>query len=566
MTISVREALELPPFRDGVLVAGRDGLGNRIRWVTIVEYLEDASLLQDGELLITTAYSLEGDLERRRTYISDLANNGQAALVVLTGFYIGDIPQEMIDQADEFALPLIKLPPTVNFSEITRAILERIVNRQYELLHSSEMVHQELSELALRGRDLPDIAAALAHWVCGRVLICGINWDVITAAGQAQRVRDIDLVDAARKTCDRSDAQVDTIEFHVDGGEEDGPACLAAPIQAGERLFGRIVIAKPRVPALAFDRMALGHAATVSALLLMHKERVADEARRLRGDVLDDLLAGKSPDDIRRALEGALEIGWDADLPHGVIVISTTGVESVAPGERIAVPGRPSRATSGRPASLARVVERTLQSAGRSFLMRERGGTVVALVQGSTADEIASVGETIRARWVSEGSGTTLRIGAGGPVLEIPQVPESARQAREAIRLGYLLTPPRAVVSWDDLGVFRVVAELDRRGSDLDALRKRSLRGLLTDTPRVHRLLETLTVYLRHNGSLQATASALCIHRQSLRYRLARVEALSGRQLHNSGHRLELHFGLAVHAYLEERPRRAAEGPRTHST
>lgn len=566
MTISVREALELPPFRNGVLVAGRDGLDNRIRWVTIVEYLENASLLQDGELLITTAYSLEGDPERRRTYISDLANNGQAALVVLTGFYIGDIPQEMIDQADEFALPLIKLPPTVNFSEITRAILERIVNRQYELLHSSEMVHQELSELALHGRDLPDIAAALAHWVCGRILVCRINWDVIAAAGQAQRVRDIDLVHAARRACDRSDAQTDIIEFRLDDGKKDGLTCLTAPIQAGEQLFGRIVMAKPQVPALAFDRMALGHAATVSALLLMHKERVADEARRLRGDILDDLLAGKSPDDIRRALEGALEIGWDADLPHGVVIVSTVGIESAAPENRSTVPGRSSRATSSRPASLAQVVERTLQISRRSFLMRERGGTVVALVQGNTPEEIASVGETIRVRWVSEGTGAALRMGTGNPVLSIPQVPESARQAREAIRLGYLLTPPRTVVSWDDLGAFRVVAELDRRGCDLDAIRQRSLQGLLTDTPRARRLLETLAVYLRHNGSLQATASALCIHRQSLRYRLARIEALCGHQLHNSDHRLELHFALAVHAYLEEKPRRATEGWRTHST
>jgi purine catabolism regulator len=45
------------------------------------------------------------------------------------------------------------------------------------------------------------------------------------------------------------------------------------------------------------------------------------------------------------------------------------------------------------------------------------------------------------------------------------------------------------------------------------------------------RLVESLKVYLSHNRSLKATSNALHVHKQTVVYRMRRVEELTGRRL-----------------------------------
>ena len=59
-------------------------------------------------------------------------------------------------------------------------------------------------------------------------------------------------------------------------------------------------------------------------------------------------------------------------------------------------------------------------------------------------------------------------------------------------------------------------------------------------------LVETLAVYLQHGGNATRAAEALFLHRNSLRYRLARISALTGLDLDDPSHRMALQVGLMV--------------------
>jgi purine catabolism regulator len=59
-------------------------------------------------------------------------------------------------------------------------------------------------------------------------------------------------------------------------------------------------------------------------------------------------------------------------------------------------------------------------------------------------------------------------------------------------------------------------------------------------------LLDTVRTFLVHNGHLEASASALGIHRRTLGYRLGRAEALLGRRFSDPGLRAELWMALTV--------------------
>ncbi|WP_405481297.1 PucR family transcriptional regulator [Streptomyces anulatus] len=72
-----------------------------------------------------------------------------------------------------------------------------------------------------------------------------------------------------------------------------------------------------------------------------------------------------------------------------------------------------------------------------------------------------------------------------------------------------------------------------------------ALGPLADDTnPSYRMLLETLDVFLAHNGSWARTAEALHLHVNTVHYRIQRVEILTGRDLARLDHKLDLKAAL----------------------
>jgi DNA-binding PucR family transcriptional regulator len=59
-------------------------------------------------------------------------------------------------------------------------------------------------------------------------------------------------------------------------------------------------------------------------------------------------------------------------------------------------------------------------------------------------------------------------------------------------------------------------------------------------------LIKTLDTYLRHGGNSTQTANALYLHRNSLRYRLARIQALTSLDPNDPDSRLALQIALLL--------------------
>jgi hypothetical protein len=105
-------------------------------------------------------------------------------------------------------------------------------------------------------------------------------------------------------------------------------------------------------------------------------------------------------------------------------------------------------------------------------------------------------------------------------------------QARAAARVAGAVPHFSPVAHWAELGAWRPVTEL--AGPDPVVV------PLLAD--RV--LTETAEVFLDCAGSASRAATALRIHRQTLYYRLSRIEAVTGLDLADGGARLLLHTSL----------------------
>ncbi len=130
MPFTVGDALQLDVLQSCKALTGSAGLQNEVRWVNIIEILDDLSHIEAGEFLITTAYDLNMNNEtRQRELIAHFTKKGLAALAIQTGYYVQEIPPYFIKLAAKHGIPVIEIPFEISFKKLTRGLLGELMRR-----------------------------------------------------------------------------------------------------------------------------------------------------------------------------------------------------------------------------------------------------------------------------------------------------------------------------------------------------------------------------------------------------------------------------------------------------
>jgi hypothetical protein len=131
MAFTVEKALAKEVFRSCKLLTGQAGLQNEIKWVNILEILDDLSHIETGEFLITTAYNFgEFSAEEQRRLLEQLAEKKLAALAIQTGHYLNAVAPSFTALAAGRGIPVIEVPPEISFKSLTRALMGELVRQE----------------------------------------------------------------------------------------------------------------------------------------------------------------------------------------------------------------------------------------------------------------------------------------------------------------------------------------------------------------------------------------------------------------------------------------------------
>jgi purine catabolism regulator len=255
-------------------------------------------------------------------------------------------------------------------------------------------------------------------------------------------------------------------------------------------------------------------AITERAFAQLVNERYEILQRNMAGDVLAEALAGHLyPEDLQARLR-----------PFGI-------------GEQIAVlafkPPDPSAA--------AALVERILQRERVPSLVAIRSGLLCAVVGADDLDPL-ELARKVRAELTGRFGEVPASASRPAATHSLRLSFHEARCALEAVRLRNGDAPE--VASHVDLGAFQLLLSLQ----DDDALLSycRSVLGPLEQGEGEYgdELVRSLDAFIEHNGHWEKAANALYCHRHTLRYRIRRVEQLTGRDFSSARDRIE--FWLAL--------------------
>ncbi|MBV9464486.1 MAG: helix-turn-helix domain-containing protein, partial [Solirubrobacterales bacterium] len=213
----------------------------------------------------------------------------------------------------------------------------------------------------------------------------------------------------------------------------------------------------------------------------------------------------------------------------------------------------------GSSAPLESTLATALREEAAPGLIASTGSLTCALVQGLAESELFALAERVSER-LSSALGVPLRVGVGRAVAsgEARRSFHEARCALEAVALGATAEPNGAGVlgaqlpggdanglaTYRDLGSFQLLLSLQED----EALRLfcDSILGPIETSEGQYggELMRSLEAFIEENGQWERAARRLFCHRHTLRYRIRRVEELTGRNLGNARDRIE--FWLAL--------------------
>lgn len=170
------------------------------------------------------------------------------------------------------------------------------------------------------------------------------------------------------------------------------------------------------------------------------------------------------------------------------------------------------------------------------------GEALAALVRVRAADHPApAVAAASRLRGpAGEAGGGAVGCGVSDARRGLAELDGAWHEAASAARACLAEDRFGPVARWAEIGAYRLLTALPAAAAS-----DRSVRELLA--PAHRELARTAEVFLDHAGQAGRTAAALGIHRQTLYYRLSRVEQFTGLDLDDGEHRLLLHMALKGH-------------------
>ncbi len=431
------------------------------------------------------------------------------------------------------AIPL-DVPP-----DLTPAQLRAFARDLIGALRREDAVHRSLLGSVVAGGSLAGLCAGLVDVLEATIVVTTTDGRVISDAGTHPPLEEVYAGDAFDRT-GRLVVESEPVGIRV--GDEAWTRRAIVRIVGGTSDEGRLAAFRADRPLTAGDIHILERAATIAALAMAREQAVSAVESKYRAEFLRDALSGRAGNG-SDAIAHADSLGWSL-TDRMVVVVAETDEDD--------------RTSRRAPEEVRSLQQRFARAWTRALGAREPRTPVMGFSQevvtllavaetAGTADIMATVHDLVRVVSGDGGGGRrTFATGVSRPIAWVEDLPEAYAEALKAVAIGRQMQGPSAVMHFDQLGIYRLLAVVP----DTEELRRfvtDTLGDLATDENAENAgLRETLTVLLDTNLNVAEAARILFFHYNTLRYRIAKLERMLGPFTTDPELRLTLALALKV--------------------
>ncbi|HEY2044655.1 MAG TPA: PucR family transcriptional regulator ligand-binding domain-containing protein [Jatrophihabitans sp.] len=485
-------------------------LEQAISWVSTTDLLEPGRYLSGGELVVT-GMIWHRTAEDSETFVADVARSGAVAIAAGEAVF-GEIPDDVLQACRRHDLPLIAVPTELSFAAVTECVVAALTAAKGARLEASLWRQRQLLAAVAEGRGV----AELTDEVFNRT---GRHCRVLTATGRQIVAGPSPLAAQLLDRIVRTALLADRLPAVVDGGGAHPYSIFGVGSGLSRRLTSWFVVAEGDAGEWDADVVeAVGELAAIAAVDRARQYDSVQAARHIADDAvtLVDAGRGAEPETMVRLRQAGLD-------PSAPMVVVVAGF-----------PGRPDQAEIARD-----IFDDLAAQWGRPVVSSTSDAQVVALLPDGVTDELSAamnrlavgLGRSRLAVGISEPAPATALSGA-------------LNEARHARRLAELRTGAVSIVTGAEVSSH--VLLLATVPDDVRRTFAARVLGDVIDYDAQHDsgLIDTLEVFLDCSCSWSRAAEAMHLHLNTVRYRISRVEQLTGRDLSRLEDRVDVFLAL----------------------
>ena len=521
------------------VLSGEGLLDRPISWTTVIHPEDDivSKSVQKRELILIASVSNPPKAHNDTELVQWAARAGASAVV-----FFGAVSATALAESKSRDLPILALTGDVRIRDVEKSIISLLVNRKGQIERRGTQIYRQLTQISSRNEGMDGLLAAMARLTKKTVIVHDKRLHPLSHKLQAEFAGIWDDIEYFLKKQDNLPVELHDRHRAVEVDPPvlmqalpvSGVARLVAPIIAKSLGRGYLSIIGRESDLDEIDQLVCEHGAAACALEMAKQKAVNETEKRLRGTFLDRLLLGDVS--LQEAIRQGERFNHDMTQTHVAFVLSWRGENQ--PSLR--------RLETIVNAIIAR------QQAAALVWMREREGEVVVFHATDFEDPIdhsltlseAFSGEINRLYPLNR-----VAIGLGQVAREVNVWRSSYRDAVQAKELAERLQTDIPLYI-GDLGVYQLILSLSDRDKLADFCEL--TLGTLSeyDMRQNADLIRTLEAFFNCHGNLSQTAESLIVHRNTLLYRMNRINEIAGIDLNRPETRLALHLALTIRRLL----------------
>ncbi|WP_313799648.1 PucR family transcriptional regulator ligand-binding domain-containing protein [Cytobacillus sp.] len=526
-------------FQEAEVLAGSTGLKRRVDTIEISETPDVFHFMAENSLLLTTGYAFQEDPRKLSKLIAELNDRPCAGMAIKLKRFIDDIPDEVIKLANALEFPIIRIPESLTLGTVAHQLLGFLWDNKIEELFYAIHVHKKFTNMMMKGYKLQTLIENLGTLLKCPVLLLNPIGDIVSFSHHFEQNKmknvkeeissifksDIDQYREKNKLLIQSSHATQLkIPIHI------------FPVKTTRLYpFLLLIFDYDRLP-YPSSQLAIEQASTVISFTLLKNEAIKENNRMLENNFFGSLVDGNitvKQEIIHRGKQHGL-------LEHQryICIVCTIDKEKSAD-------------------MMSRIYDYLNEYLKISFCRTEaipivflKDAYFVILLQfplntikpvkSLIADKLEKFQQE-----VMENVKVSLSFGAGSLVKEVTNIAITYSEAVEAWENGFDLFQYHFINFYETKQLKELMHLLPEQ--NIKKFYENTLRSLSYPKSKDEEdLLHTLIVYLDHHCEISKTAKKLFVHRNTVKYRIAKCEEILGYSVRDSENSLHLRMALMM--------------------
>ncbi|MEW5922326.1 MAG: helix-turn-helix domain-containing protein [Bacillota bacterium] len=408
--------------------------------------------------------------------------------------------------------------------------VNEILRKQHKILEKSLELHNQLTELVLRGKGIEAICDTLTAFIGSPVQVEDHNFQIkattmhsITKAfvcgkelvENKEYGRQVYKLFQERKPVEIY-PDIDTTQYLV-------------PIVAGQQIMGLITTVLAHRALKQLDKVAMEQGATIIALEML-KQRAADEqTKRLKENFLEHLLEGNFESE-EWVQHRALQLGLNLKNTFQIVSVEV----------------EPGRDDKSRPELYQEIREFCAESFPNHIVTTKNNHILIMVSFNRKEKEhgVKPMVELLKERLSHLLRDGTWWIALGTSCGKLEDCLISYRNAVTSLNIMKALNLQNKIVSYDNLGIFSLIEINPQHFAEFA---KRTIGPLIVyDQKHKTQLLHTLNLFYKYNSNVLKAARKGYLNPSTMKYRLRRIQEITGLDLKEPETSLQLQLAMRL--------------------